>query len=237
MPSQIARTAGLSLRQAARTASIAYLLNPVVYAEVTWPRLVVAGNAAQTVQNISAHGGTFVAVLFSYLISFTGDVVIAWALYVLLAPVNRALSLLAAWFQMVYAAIALSGVMQLTVAYNLVTTPHLRSAFTDAALQAQVTTLLSTFRSTFSVSLLLFGIHLVLLGALVCRSTYIPKYLGVLLMLNGLAWVIDSSSTYLFPRVPLGFVHVFFFGELAFLLWLLLRGWRLEEAEVAPVGA
>ena len=87
------------MRQAALIAGFAYLLNPVTYAEYVYPKLVITGNAEQTVRNISTHGGLFLAALFCYLVSFIGDVVIAWALYVLLAPVNRALSLLTAWFQ------------------------------------------------------------------------------------------------------------------------------------------
>jgi len=98
---------GITLRQAALVAGFTYLLNPVTYAEYVYPKLVIPGNIAQTAQNISAHGGLFLAAIFCYLISFIGDVVLAWALYVLLAQVNRSLSLLAAWFQLVYAAVAL----------------------------------------------------------------------------------------------------------------------------------
>jgi hypothetical protein len=68
---------------------------------------VIPGNIEQTAQNIFSHGGLFLAAIFCYLIGFIGDVVIARALYVLLAPVNRALSLLTAWFQLLYATVAL----------------------------------------------------------------------------------------------------------------------------------
>ena len=93
---------GLTLRQAALVAGFAYLFNPVSYAEVSiYPKLVAANNAAQTVQNISAHLGLFAAAILCYIASFIGDVILAWALYVLFAPVNRALSLLASWCQLV----------------------------------------------------------------------------------------------------------------------------------------
>jgi hypothetical protein len=93
---------GLTLRQAALVAGVAYVLNPVSFAEFSiYPKLVAANNAAQTVQNISAHLSLFAAAILCYIISFIGDVILAWALYVLLAPVNRALSLLASWCQLV----------------------------------------------------------------------------------------------------------------------------------------
>src|SRR5450755_251871 len=130
---------GITLRQAALVAGFAYLLNPVSYAEFSiYPKLVAAGNAAQTAQNISAHLGLFAAAILCYIVSFIGDVVIAWALYVLLAPVNRALSLLAAWFQLVYAAVALCSVFGLLDVYHLLASPYYLTLFGSGQLQAQV---------------------------------------------------------------------------------------------------
>jgi hypothetical protein len=118
------RYEGITLRQAALVAGVAYLLNPVSYAEFSiYPKLVAANDAAQTVQNISAHLGLFAAAILCYIISFIGDVVTAWALYVLLAPVNRMLSLLAAWCQLVYAGGALCSVFSLLNVYHLLINP------------------------------------------------------------------------------------------------------------------
>lgn len=126
------------MRQAALIAGFAYLLNPVTYAEYVYPKLVTTGNAEQTVQNISTHGGLFLAALFCYLVSFIGDVVIAWALYVLLAPVNRSLSLLTAWFQLVYAAVALGGLLNMVSVFRLLNTPEYLTFFGSSQLHGQV---------------------------------------------------------------------------------------------------
>ena len=107
------RAEGVTLRQAALIVGFAYLLNPVSYAEFTiYPKLVIPSNIEQTVANISSHHGLFLTAMFCYLINFIEDIIIAWGLYILLAPVNRALALLAAWFQLVYTAIALFGLFQ-----------------------------------------------------------------------------------------------------------------------------
>src|SRR4051812_46081031 len=91
--------AGLTLRQAALIAGFGYLSMPVAFAEFyVYPTLVIPDNIEQTVQNIGPHGGLFAAAIVCYLITFISDVVIAWALYFLLVPVNRPVSLLAAWF-------------------------------------------------------------------------------------------------------------------------------------------
>jgi hypothetical protein len=93
-----------------------------------------------------------------------------------------------------------------------------------------VNLLLHTFRSDYSFGLILFGIHLVLVGFLIVRSGYIPWWLGVILIVNGLGWVSDSVQPYLYPDANTGFVFVTFFGELIFMLWLLIRGWSISEA-------
>ncbi|MGA9639765.1 MAG: DUF4386 domain-containing protein [Terriglobales bacterium] len=224
------RNEGLTLRQAAVIAGFAYLLSPVSYAEFNiYPKLVVPGNIEQTVQNISAHGGLFVAAMLCYLITFLEDVVIAWALYFLLAPVNRSVSLLTAWFRLMYTAVALFAVLNLATVYRVLTTPDYLTAFGSGPLHAQVMLLLHSFRYDWSLSLVIFGIHLILLGCLIFRSGYIPRIIGILLVIDGLGWEIDSLQVYLFPNAHLGFISITFFGELVLMLWLLIRGWKVQE--------
>ena len=221
---------GLTLRQAALIAGFAYLLSPVTTAEFSiMPKLVIPENIEQTVQNIVAHHGLFVAAIFCYLITFIEDVVIAWALYVLLVPVNRSVSLLTAWFRLVYTAIALVGWLNLVTVFRLLNTPDYLTVFGSQQLHAQVKLLLASFRYDWSMSLVLLGIHLGLLGYLIYRSGYIPRIIGILLVIDGLGWVIDSLQPYLYPNAHLGFIFITFFGELIFMLWLLIRGWKIQE--------
>jgi Domain of unknown function (DUF4386) len=224
------RSEGITLRQAALIAGFAYLLNPVSYAEFTiYPKLVIPGDIGQTVSNISAHHGLFLGAIVCYLINFIEDIVIAWALYVLLAPANRALSLLAALFQLVYAGIALVALFDLATAYRMVSTPEYHTVFGAGPFQAQIDLLLHSFRYHYSLALVLFGIHLVLVGYLIVRSRYIPLWLGVILIVNGVGWVTNSLQPYLYPDAPLDFIFITFFGEVIFMLWLLIRGWKIQE--------
>jgi hypothetical protein len=224
---------GVTLRQAALIAGSAYLLNPVSYAEFSiYPKLVVASNAEQTVQNISAHMGLFAAAILCYVASFIGDIIIAWALYVLLAPVNRALSLLAAWCQLVYAAVALCSVFGLLDVYHLLATPYYLTVFGSGQLHAQVWLLLHSFHFNWSMSLIVFGIHLVLVGYLIFRSGYIPWIVGIALFIAGLGWIIAGVGPYVLPNANLDFTFITAFGEVFFMLWLWIRGWAiLREAQ------
>lgn len=220
---------GISLRQAAVITGVAYLLNPVTFAEFyAMPRLTDP-SGTQTVANIAAHPQLFAAAVLCYLFSLLGDVVIAWALYVLLAPVNRALSLLASWLQLTYAAISLAAVSNLGLLYKLVVTPDFHGRVTAAAMPDQAELLVGAFRSGWNLALILFGFHLALIGLLMARSSYLPRWLGWLLVLDGAAWVVNQLGPYLYPNAPLGFLNAFFLAELIFMVWLLGWGWRIKD--------
>jgi len=220
----------LTLRQAALIAGFAYLLMPVTIAEFYInPKLLVAGNGGQTAQNIAAHGTLFAAAILCYLVTLILDVIIAWALYILLMPVSKSVSLLTAWFRLVYTLIAFFGLLNLTTVYRLLHTPVYLTAFGPGPLNAQVLLLLNSYRYDWSFSLLIFGIHLGLLGYLIYRSHYIPRIIGILLALDGLVWIVNPLQPYLYPNAHLGFLFPISFVELILPLWLVIRGWKIQE--------
>jgi len=227
---------GVAPGRAALIAGLGYLLMPAAFAEFyLLPKLIIPGNIEQTVLNIAGNPGHFVGAILCHLVTFILDVVIAWALYVLLAPVNRALSLLAAWFRLMYTAIGLFGLLNLVTVFRVLNAADYLAAFGNGPLHAQVKLLLGSFRYDWSMGLVIFGIHLCLVGCLVYRSRYIPRLIGILLAINGLGWVIDSLKPYLYPNAHLGFVFITFFGELIFMVWLL--GWGRKLQERAMPGA
>jgi hypothetical protein len=115
-------------------------------------------------------------------------------------------------------------------------------AFTPGQLDAQVTFFLEGFETLWLIGLAAFGIHLALLGFLVLRSAAIPKVLGILLYLAGAAYVADTVAHGLladyadYETVFLVIVVVpSVIGELAFAVWLLLRGGKeRRQASVPP---
>ncbi len=222
-------THGLSLKQAALVAGFTYLLNPVTFAEAyVMPRLISAA-PAETVKNLTAHPHLFSAAVLSYVASAIGDVVMAWALYALLRPINRALAMLGSLLQLVYAAAWLAAIANLGLIYRLVAVPDYSRHTSAAGLPLQIAELLGAYRSGWGLSLILFGLHLVVTGWLIARSSYLPRWLGWLLFVDGWAWVVDSVSIYLFPDASLQFLKAFFAAELIFMVWLLGWGWRIRE--------
>lgn len=233
---QLQHDQGISIRQAALIAGFGLLImiTAAPFAEFcVYAKLVIPGNTEETAQNIMAHTGLFLTGLLAYLITFICDVIVAWAFYVLFIPVNRSLSLLTAWFRLVYTVIALVGLLKLVTVFRVLTTPDYAAIVGPEQLHAQVQLLLKLFRYEWSTGLLLFGVHLGLLGYLVYRSEYFPRILGVLLVVSGLGYLIYYSSPYLLPNADLGFVMITFLAEPIFMIWLLVRGWNIREPTVS----
>ena len=229
---------GITLRQAAIVAGVTYLTNPVSYAEFSiYPRLVVTHNIEATVQNLNSHPGLFITAILCNLINFIGDMVLAWALYHLLAPVNKALSLLASWFQLIYAGMGLCGVFNLIAVRNLLDSPDYLGAFGPTQLHAQILYLLRAFHNDFDFALVLFGVHLALVGYLITRCSYIPRVLGYVLIVNGLGYVVGTLGPYIRPTASFDFIFITYLGEIAFMLWLLIRGWKIPQLEAASAAA
>lgn len=137
--------------------------------------------------------------------------------------------MLAAWLQLVYAAVALGGTLNLVTVFRLLNTPEYLTFFGSSQLRAQVYLLVNSFQYDWAISMVLFGIHLVVLGCLIYRSGYIPRILGILLVIDGLGWLTESLRPYLFPNAHLGFLFITFLGELFFMFWLLITGWKIQE--------
>lgn len=223
---------GITLGQAALIAGLGLLIMTVAapFAEFfAYKKLVNLGDVEATARNILANRGLFLVGLFSYVVVFICDVIVAWALYVLLIPVNRSLSLLTAWFRLVYTVMAFVAMLKLVTVYRLLDTPNYQTAFGSDQLHAQVQLLLSAFRYEWSTSLVLFGVYLCLLGYLVYKSGYIPRVLGILLGIAGVGWLVYEIGPYLFPNADLRFLFITFMGEVVFMLWLLIRGWKIPE--------
>jgi len=230
----VRRPADTTGRQAAWTAAISLLLSAVLapwsYLYVL-PRVLFRDDVGEAVRNVGAHPGLLLAAILGLVLTFVADVLIAWALYVLLAPVNRSLSMLTAWFRLVYTALAAVALGPLVTVLRLVRASGALDAVEAAPPNAEVRLLIHAFRAGWSVGFYFFVVHLLLLGWLVFRSGRVPRTIGVLLALNGLGYLVDTLRPYAFPGVSLPFLPVLFFGELVFMVWLFWKAprWDAEE--------
>lgn len=188
------RSQPFSPRRAARIAGVSYILlfAFAIFANfLVREQLIEPGDAAVTVANITESIGLFRLGLVAFLAIFLLDVVVAWALHVVFRSVDHDLSLVTAWFRLVYTVFLGVGLVSYFQTLLLVSAP---SYFPSDQIGAQVMLAMESFDAVWLIGLAAFGIHLVLLGVLVLRSGFVSKALGLVLMAAGVAYVVDTVA-------------------------------------------
>jgi hypothetical protein len=219
-----------SLKRTSRFAGVLYLaifvIAPFAFL-LGRSTIVVPGDPAATTANVVAHEAVFRWGMAAETAVFLIEVVLAGLLYGLLRPVSRSISLAAAFGRLGEAAV--QAVNLLTGAITLiVATGGSMAAFAPDQLDALVA--LSVDANEFMVQVwgLFFALHLLLLGWLVYRSGFFPRILGALLMLASFGYFADSYATLVAPGLGDLMQSVVLVlavpGELAFALWLLVKG-------------
>ena len=223
----------------ARLAGICYLLGAQasVFGQMIIPsRLVVSGSAAATAANILAHESLyrFGAVLAFISVPFH----IVWAIlfYQLFKPVNRSISLLAAFVMLMACTMwTLCALFSLAPLLILKGTSPL-SAFAPEQLQTLALVLLRLDAQAFDVGLVFFGLWCILIGYLIARSIFLPRIIGLLYALAGMGYLTllwQPLAKYLYPY-NLALAGP---GEISLLLWLLVKGvnvpkWKQQASDL-----
>jgi len=231
------RIAEASPRLKARMAGVFYLLT-FLTGGVAVPsfRLVADSDAAATASNILAHEALFRLGFAALLINVAVYITVTLLFYELFKPVNRSLSLLAAFFSLVGCAIqAVSSAFFLAPLIVLGGAQSL-SVFKVEQLQAQALMFFKLYAQAYNIGLVFFGFYCLLIGCLILRSTFLPRVLGVLMAFAGLGWL-----TFLWPPLanhlsPYN-LAAGVLGEGSLTLWLLAMGvsvqrWK-EQASAA----
>jgi hypothetical protein len=217
----------MSLRKASIIAGIGLLLMAVLAPIANFnalQNLIVRGDSAATFSKIMASIGLFRTGICLFLIVSILDVIVAWALYVLFKPVNKSLSLLSALFRIVYAAIFAIALNNLFYVLQLMSGADYLKVFEANQLRAQVMLYLESFQSGWNIGMVIFGLHLLLLGYLVSASRYFPKFLGILIVAAGLGYLMDSFGKLFISDYNMTITLFTFIGEVLLIFWLFLRG-------------
>jgi Domain of unknown function (DUF4386) len=191
-------------------------------------KLFVAGNAAATANNIAAHETLFRLGIVSDLFTGTMAIFLTLALYRLFKPVNQNLA----------AVMVILGSLMVTPIYFINTLndaaallfargADFLSVFDASQRQAMAVLFLRLHHQGVVVNEIFWGLWLVPFGLLVYKSGFIPRFLGVWLIINGFAYVVISFTGLLFPQYEATVFNSAFpvmLGELAIMLWLLIKG-------------
>jgi hypothetical protein len=219
-----------STRNPGRVAGLLYLLLltaplRLIYIPST---LFVHGNAAATASNIAAHESLFRLGMVCDLFTATAAIFLALALYRLLKGVNQTLAVL----MVILGALMVTPIYFLNVvndaaALILARGAGFLSVFDKPQRDALAVLFLQLHHHGVLANEVFWGLWLFPFGALVYRSRFLPRFLGVWLILGGIGYVAISLTGFLFPPYEQTVANIAFpgmLGELAIMLWLVIKG-------------
>jgi hypothetical protein len=218
-------------KKTARIAGILYLLVGIFggFSEgFVDPKMYVVGNAAATAGNVIANSGLVRMGVIAHLLDGTFFVFTAMTLYTLLHHVHKSVAR-----AMLILVILASGTICLNSVFQyeslrVATDSSYVSAFGIAGSNALVLLLLDTQHYGTLIAQVFFGLWLVPLGYLTYKSGLFPKWLGVVLIIGGICYLIDLFAAFLFPNLGQK-IHVFVIipsaiAEISMVLYLLIVG-------------
>lgn len=194
--------------------------------------LITPGNAAQTASDVMGSQALFRYGIASLFLVVVLDVVVAWGLYRVFSPVNKGISMLAAWLRLAYAAVFLVAISQLLGVLRLLSSADSLAAFSPAQRQAQAMLGISAFEDVWNAGLVLFGVHLLVLGYLAYQSGNVPRILAILVAIAGLGYVFDSLRVVVSQGSMIDLSSFTFIGEFLLAIWLVSRGGRIDLKQV-----
>jgi hypothetical protein len=199
--------------------------------------VVEPGDATATANNLIDAKSEFRVGIIGHLVVLFMDIGVAVLLYELLKPVNKTLSLVAATFRLIM--VAMRGINLLThfVALTLVSGADYLRAFETDQLHALVLLSLTAFEDGILIDFIFFSFHLLFLGYLVFKSGYLPRLIGVWLMIACLGYLINSFTRLGFffsddeETVTLLIFLPSSLSEFALFFWLMIKGVNVEQWE------
>ena len=195
-------------------------------------------DVATTAQNIMASEGPFRIGFVNYLLAAVFFLLAAWALYVLLKPVNKDLALLFVLLNLGGVAIWCSSLFSEFATLLLLSSADYLKVFQAEQLQALAMLSLNLYQNGFMISQMFLNLWLFPLGYLVFKSGYLPRILGILLIIDGFAMLTWFFQFFFFPGYEvistIG-LAVGFIAEGLLCLWLLIKG--VKDQKPASIEA
>jgi hypothetical protein len=229
----------VSPRPSARTIGVVYLLYFLiaVFGALLMKGVVVPTDAVATAKNLLAHESLYRSGWEVGLIANAIYIAVTALFYGLLAPVNRSLAVMMAFFSLVGCIVQIFGGLLQVAPLTILGDNQLAGAFTVAQLQSAAQLSFKLYPEVFNISLVLFALFDFFLGYLIYKSTFLPRFIGVWFMIAGavgLMFLWPPLGTALrYVIIPIGGL-----AEVVLMFWLIVKGvdvsrWR--EKAGAPV--
>ena len=225
-----------SIQKTARIAGVLILIMAVIapFSMLYIPStLIVPGDAAATANNMMASQSLFRLGIASDYVVLLLEILISVLLYVIVRPVSKTLALVVLVSRLAMTVIQGINLLNHFIALLLVSGAGYLTVFDPGQLQALVLLFLNVHQNVVLIWGVAFSLHLFVLGYLVYKSGYIPKFVGVLLVIASLCYLIQDFGTVLFPNNAATFAMVGILStvEIALPLWLVIKGVNTEQWE------
>jgi len=203
-------------------------------------KLLVRGDATATANNILAHQTMFRLAILGDLITAVIFICLGIALYRLLSGVNKTWAMLMVAFVLISAAVGFLDTLNNVAALILFRGADFLTVFDKQQLNALGYLFIRLHSQGIFMNELFWGLWLFPFGLLVFRSGFLPRFLGVWLMINCFGYVALCVIALLFPSyydAAFKWAQPILFGELAILLWLLIKGAKVPSVDQQSVLA
>ena len=221
----------------ARRAGALYFLFMLVaiFSEFALPAFLVSGDAAATARNIAAAGLTYRIGILTGFVTLIMFVFVVVALYELLKDVAKGHAMLMVLLVAIGVAVALANLLIRFAPPVLLSGADYLSVFTKPQLDALVLASLRLHGSGAAVATAFWGLWLFPFGILVIKSGFLPRLLGVMLLVAGVAYLTSSVTAMVVPeysRVVSRFMMPLYLGEMPVIFWLLIKGAKAPQPQV-----
>jgi hypothetical protein len=218
-----------SRNSVARLAGLFYLIFILTFVLASYIRsqIIVGGDAAATAHNISTNELLFRSGFVIEAVSALFFVLAAWTLYVLLKPVNKDIALLFLLLNLGGVAVECINTLNLFAAIQLSSGADYLSVFPPDQLQAQALSYLDLYASGIVLAQIFFATWLLPLGYLVYRSGFIPRLLGILLIIDffgDMSWFLQYFMLPEHPMISSPGLALSLIAEVSLTSWLLFKG-------------
>jgi len=203
-------------------------------------KLIARGDAAATANNVLAHETMFRLAIIGDLFTHVIFISLGIALYRLLSSVGKTWAMLMVVFVSVSAAVGFLDTLNNAAALILFRGADFLSVFDKAQLNALGYLFIRLHSEGIFMNELFWGLWLFPFGLLVFRSGFLPRFIGVWLMINCFGYVALSVTALFFPdyyEAAFKWAQPVLFGELAIMLWLLIKGAKVPPASAATLPA
>lgn len=194
----------LPINKAAMAVGITFITSVIIVSlvdDVLLPNFVVPGDTAALARDIEANGSLFGIAVAAYLLVLLLDSMIALALYVVLKPANHRLAQLTALFRLLYAGTVALGLFALSF--------HITDVY--------------GYEGIKKFGYIFFALHILILGYSVIKSGYMPKSIGLLLIVASFTYIVFFVDLHLPELLEVVIMLTMALAELSLSIWLMVK--------------